>query len=300
MIMPDTKYEDVGVITVGPFKFPNWYFIQYGKKDGMVDVVTALKRSNDIFFYKVGEGLGIDKLASWSRKLGMGKALGLDISGEAKGLVPDENWKKKNRGEGWYLGDTYHLAIGQGDLLATPLQVNFWTNVVASDGYLCKPTVLNLEPRTKNQEQLNLEPRIKNLEPKCVDLGLKKEDIDLVKKGMIQACSPASSEEGVGGTGWPLFNFKIENVKWKIDNVDFLETAEATISGKPIVEVKTACKTGTAEYGDPKGKTHAWFTDFAPAENPQLTVTVLYEGGGEGSSDAGPIAKEILKTWFEK
>ncbi|MCL4382428.1 penicillin-binding transpeptidase domain-containing protein, partial [Patescibacteria group bacterium] len=258
--------EDTGVITIGPYKYPNWFWLQYGKTDGLLNIVTALKRSNDIYFYKVGEWVGVEKLAQWAGKMGVGKILGIDLPGEAAGVMPTPEWRKKTRGDEWYLGDTYHLAIGQGDLQVTPLQANFWTNVIANGGKLCRPTLL------KNQD--------------CKDLGLKKETIGLIKEGMKEACS-------TGGTGWPFFEFKVQSS----------EFGERKIS--------VACKTGTAEYGDPQNKTHAWFTVFAPlpaeksakaapADEPELTITVLVEGGGEGSNVAAPIAKKILEEWFNR
>ncbi len=274
-ISKDTKFEDTGILSVGEFSFGNWYFSQYGKKEGMLDIINAIRRSNDIFFYKTGEAVGIEKLSVWAKKIGLGKTLEIDIPGESTGLMPDPKWQKEAKGEDWYLGNTYHAAIGQGDILTTPLQVNAWTNVIANGGKLCRPHLNNLS----------------NLGNLCKDLGIKKETIDLIREGMREACSP-------GGTGWPLFGFKIANSKLKIDGIDFLETYESTTSGKPIVGIPTACKTGTSEFGDPKGRTHAWITVFAPVVNPQISVTVLVEGGGEGSSVAGPIAKKVLEAWF--
>lgn len=290
----DTQFEDTGILTVGRFSYGNWYFTQYGKKEGMVDIVKALKRSNDIFFYKAGEGVGIDKLSMWAKKLGLG-FLGIDIPAEAEGLMPDPSWQKEVKGENWYLGNTYHVAIGQGDILATPLQVNAWTNVIANAGKLCRPHLMS------NLSHLST---LSNL---CEDLGIKKESIDLVREGMREACAP-------GGTGWPLFKFKVpfdsaqdkqsstlrlrSGQEFKVDGVDFLEVEEATPSGKNWVHIPVACKTGTAEFGDPKGRTHAWFTAFAPVANPQISVTVLVEGGGEGSYVAAPIAKKIFEAWF--
>lgn len=250
----DTVVEDNGTITIGPFSFSNWYFNQYGKTEGPVTIVKALQRSNDIFFYKVGEWLGVTKIVKWAHMLGIGKPLGIELSGEATGLMPDPTWKAVRfntpadlaaRNNEWYLGDTYHISIGQGYLLTTPLQVNAWTNVIAAGGKLCRPTI----EKTKK--------------PSCKDLEIKKETIQLISEGMLAACA-------TGGTGWPLFDFKV-----------------------PI-----ACKTGTAEFGDPKNRTHAWFTAFAPIEDPEISVTVLVEGGGEGSSVAAPVAKKIYEEWF--
>lgn len=277
-INKDTKIEDVGILQVGKFSFGNWYFNQYGKKEGYLDIVGALRRSNDIFFYKTGELTGIETLAGWARKLGVSRISGIDISGEEMGVMPDPAWIKEMKREDWFLGNTYHVAIGQGDLLTTPLQVNSWTNVIANGGKLCKPH-LALDSST--------------LKDPCIDLAVKKETLDLVREGMKQACSP-------GGTGWPLFNFKVKNEKLKIDGMDFLDSPKSTQSGKFVVEIPVACKTGTAEFGDPKGRSHAWFTVFAPVYNPQISVTVIVEGGGEGSSVAAPIAKKILEEWFSR
>ena len=243
--------DDPGIIQIGPYRFGNWYFLSYGKKEGPVDLVKAIQRSTDTFFYKVGELVGIEKLAGWAGKFGLGKTLGIDLPSEAEGFVPDEAWKKKTKGEPWFLGDTYHLSIGQGDLLVTPLQMNNWTAAVANGGKVCQPYLTEVQSS-----------KFKVQNEQCRDLGLKKETIELITEGMKKACEP-------GGTGWPFFNFKI-----------------------PV-----ACKTGTAEYGDPKGQTHAWFTVFGPAEKPEIVVTVLVEGGGEGASVAAPIAKKILEEW---
>lgn len=295
-----TTVEDNGVITIGPFTFPNWYFMQYGKTEGMVDIVKALQRSNDIFFYKTGEWLGITKLAAWAGRLGIGKPLGIELAGEASGLMPNPEWKNEHfssksdkvaRNNEWYLGDTYHVSIGQGYLLTTPLQVNFWTNVVANNGKICTPTIKKASsvPARRDQASGN-----------CRGLEIKKETTEIITEGMKKACEP-------GGTGWPLFGFSVH----KFDQSD---------QSDKLISVPVACKTGTAEFGDPNNRTHAWFTVFAPIPNsvpdtgnqsikvdqnlqvisgePEISVTVLVEGAGEGSNVAAPVAKKILEEWF--
>jgi penicillin-binding protein 2 len=277
-VKPDTIVDDNGTITIGPFTFSNWYFTEYGKTEGPVTIVKALQRSNDIFFYKVGEWLGITKIAKWARIMGLGKALGIELSGEATGLVPDPTWKAATfntpsdlaqHNDQWYLGDTYHVAIGQGYLLTTPLQVNAWTNIIANGGKLCRPTI---------QKALNDKGD-------CKDLGIKPDTLKLIATGLTEACA-------TGGTGWPLFEFKVKNKS-----------------------VPVACKTGTAEFGD-QNRTHAWFTTYAPVPaniisssisspsatmisgDPELSITVLVEGAGEGSNVAAPVAKLIYEDWF--
>ncbi len=194
------------------------------------------------------------------------------------------------------------MAIGQGYLLTTPLQVNFWTNSIANGGKLCKPTM-------KKATAVN------PIAGSCQDLQIAKETLRLITRGMERACQ-------AGGTGWPLFDFQVPAAdltsEYKQDgDVKVEETASP--SGKmKYKKVPVACKTGTAEFGsttDSSGqaKTHAWFTAFAPIPKelietkgdtmmvtgePEISVTVLVEEGGEGSSVAGPVAKKILEAWF--
>jgi penicillin-binding protein 2 len=247
VINEDTLIEDTGVIKIGDYSFNNWLWTKSHTTDGMVNVVKALKRSNDIFFYKLGESMGVDKIDHWAIKFGFGSITGIELPGESMGLVPNDQWKKENKGERWYLGDTYHMAIGQGDLTVTPLQINQATNIVASRGQKCKMSVL------------------KDSKVECSEVKAKSVNWDLVREGMKEACKS-------GGTAWPLFNFKTE----------------------------IACKTGTAELGDGSSDTHAWLTAFAPADNPQISITVMVERGGEGSDVAAPVVGDILKEWFNE
>lgn len=259
-----TTVEDVGVLKIGKWEFPNWLWLKRGKTDGLVDIVKAIKRSNDIFFYKVGEWTEVEKLNEWAAKFGLGKKSDIDLPAEASGFVGNDEWKRKNIGEGWYLGDTYHLAIGQGYLGVTALQVNNWTRAVANGGKVCKPKIIKSEILNSKQD--------------CRELELKSETLNLIKEGMKQAC-----EEG--GTGWPLYKLKIDKRFKELEN--------------DWVEMPVSCKTGTAEFGDAKGRTHAWFTVYAAADEPEIVVTVLVEGGGEGSDVAAPVAKRILEEYFK-
>ncbi|MBP9817587.1 hypothetical protein KBC75_02395 [Candidatus Shapirobacteria bacterium] len=239
--------EDTGVIKVGEYSYSNWLWTKSGTTDGMVNIVKALQRSNDIYFYKLGEKLGVDRIKLWANKFGYGSKTGVELSGETPGIVPDEQWKIENKGEKWFLGNTYHLSIGQGDLAVTPLQVNQMTNIVASKGKKCQMSIL------------------KNKLVNCSDIGIKSNTLSAIYEGMKSACKP-------GGTAWPLFNFKTQ----------------------------LACKTGTAEVGDGSKDTHAWLTAFGPVDNPEISITVMVERGGEGSDVAAPIVGDILKEWFNE
>lgn len=254
-VTESTIVEDTGVISLGPFKFSNWYFTQYGKTEGAVDIVKALKRSNDTFFYRVGEWVGEKGLAEVSKKLGLGKKLGIDIPGEEEGVIPDNNWKVKNIGEVWYPGDSLHMAIGQGFVLSTPLQISNLISTIAADGLQYPPHLVSKITDRSGKT-------IKEYQYESVNRDFNKDYLKLIKTGLEQV--PKN-----GGTAWPFFTFPIP----------------------------TAGKTGTAEFGDAK-KTHAWYTSYAPADDPKIAVTVLVEAGGEGSSIAAPVVKEIYRNFF--
>ena len=268
------EVEDIGSIQIGVFTFSNWYFTQYGKTDGMVNIVKGIKRSNDTFFYKLAEKIGVDKISQTASQFGLEQKRGIDLAGEAKGLVPTKAWKEKNIGEPWFLGDTYHYGIGQGYVLTTPLGVNSWTQVVASGGDLYRPLLI------KNTTNKPIKRNIVN-----------EKTVSLIREGMRQSCGP-------GGVAWPLFELRVHNSKLRIDGRNFM-LVEGASGSADMREVSIACKTGTAQHGGENTMPHAWITLFAPAYNPEIVITVLAEESGEGSNIAAPIAKKILEEYFK-
>ncbi len=270
---------DTGVLNVGSFSFANWFYTDYGKiESGKLNIVRALARSNDIFFYKLAEKIKEDRISAMATKFGLGNTLGIDLPGEAKGLVPTSTWKEATFNEKWFLGDTYHYGIGQGYLLTTPLQVNSWTQVIANGGILYQPTLL------KDQRSLQSGGQAKIKDQRF----LSEKTVSLIREGMIESCSP-------GGVAWPLFEMRVENGKLKVDEKNFMKVASESADTRQVI---IACKTGTAEHGGKKTLPHAWITLFAPAFNPEIVVTVLNESSGEGSNKAAPVAKEILEAYF--
>ncbi len=179
----NTRVLDEGEIKLESYRYGNWYFDQYGKTEGELGLVKAIARSNDIFFYKVGEWVGVEKLGKWAKKLGLGRKTGIGLGAEASGRVPDPLWKEKLTGERWFLGNTYHMAIGQGDLEITPLQGNLMTAAVVVDKW-CVPSL------------------IKDFRNSCVSLGIKRENREMIVEGMRGACSE-------GGTGFTFFDFLV-------------------------------------------------------------------------------------------
>lgn len=258
-ITSTTMVHDEGEIKVGEQVFGNWYYRQYGKTEGNIALTRALSRSNDIYFYKTAELLGPTKLAEYSKRFGLGKPTGIELVEEHVGLLPSPAWKEKEVGEKWYLGDTYHMGIGQGYILSTPLQINRMTAGIATKGKLCSSHL------------------VQTTRVNCEELGLNADQVEIVIKGMIEACS-------TGGTAFPFFE----------DNERLAD------------QKKVACKTGTAEFGgsDEKGrkKTHGWFTMFYPSDVPMVAITVFIESSKEnpfmeGSKDGAPIARTIWQEW---
>ena len=129
--------------------------------------------------------------------------------------------------------------------------------------------------------------------PTCKKLPISQKTIDLIREGMKQACS-------TGGTGWPLFNFGIRQSSSKSVKNSKNELQPNPTNFNEFQRIQVACKTGTAESHAASGMPHAWITAFAPYDNPEISVTVLVEEGGQGSDVAGPIARDILKAYFER
>lgn len=255
VITKNTSVLSVGGLSVGEWFFPDWK----PEGHGLTNVTKALAESVNTFFYTVGggykerAGLGIEKLSQGLKQFGFGRVTGIELTGEVDGLIPDPQWKQENKGEPWYIGDTYHLAIGQGDILVTPLQIARMTAYLASGGKWVRPHLVD-------------DPHL----------------ISPLDKG---------EKEGVGPQIDPNH---IQTVRQGLREAVLYGSARA-LQALPIT---SAGKTGTAQWSKTKSP-HAWFTGFAPYDDPQVVVTVLVEEGGEGSAVAVPIAKEILRWYYQ-
>ncbi len=276
----NTILNDTGVMYVASDYDPTVRFPFYGWYRpglGPVNIVTALEVSSDIFFYQVAgghpetrfRGLGQKRLVEYANLFGFGAPTGIDLPGEAEGLVPDDKWKRYTFGEVWLLGDTYNMAIGQGFFLATPLQLLNATAAIANGGTLYQPQVV--ERIVDEQDKV-----VREFSPKVIRrLPVTPERLAIVRQGMRQVVA------GARGTA-----------------------RQARLP----TEVAVAGKTGTAEFAGPQTKggnqpTHAWFTAFAPYEHPEIALVVFVDGHGvgeviEGSAVAAPIAAEILRAYF--
>ncbi len=254
-----TSFSSVGGIWVlDQWFFPDWK----AGGHGIINVIKALAESVNTYFYYIGggyldfEGLGVEKINYYLSLFGLGRVTGIDLPGEKSGLVPTPAWKEETKNEVWYIGDTYHLAIGQGDLLVTPLQVNAYVVAIANGGKLYRPHLVKEIIHPDGQKELIM--------PEIVASDLiSQQNIDIVREGMRQTI--------ISGSAQSLYNLPVE----------------------------VAGKTGTAQWNQNKAN-HAWFTAFAPYDNSEIAITVLVEEGGEGSTVAVPIARDVIYYYFTR
>ena len=266
----DTVIHSSGAIRiVDQYNPATVYVFRDWAAHGNTDMRRALARSSDVYFYLlVGgydgsqqphfDGMGPDTLAEWSRAAGLGRPTGIDLPGEAGGLVPDRQWKLDAIGEPWLLGDSYPFSIGQGYLTVTPLQMAVMTAAIANGGDLLQPRVVHgfrrgdvvtpLPARTTGRLQAAAA------------------HFEVVRGGMLDAASPG----GTGTTAVPQ---------------------GVTIGGK------TGTAEFGQPYPDGEFDTHGWYIGFAPYEEPEVAVVVYLEYG-VGSTHAGPVVKEILEAYF--
>jgi len=181
----DYRYIDTGFISAdnGNFLYRNWYYTQYGGTEGSIDLAKAIARSTDTFFYEVGAKTGVDELEEWSKNFGLGGLTNIDLPNEKAGLVPSPAWKKAVIGERWFLGNTYHYAIGQGDLALTPAEVHRIAMAIASNGKLCDLHI--------NSDK----------DGNCKNIGITQAHLDYIREGMVAVCAD-------GGTAFTFFDFQ--------------------------------------------------------------------------------------------
>lgn len=257
VITPSTTVQSVGGFSIGQYTFPDWK----SGGHGTTDVRKAIAESVNTFFYVIGggkdsiAGLGVTRIVEYAQKFGFGGLTGIRLPGEREGLLPTKEWRENVRPSPWRLGDTYHLSIGQGDILVTPLQMATGLSTIANGGTRFVPEIIDaiLTP-----EGAVVEDIAASIEREHV---VDARHLQVVREGMRQAVT--------GGSARSLQD----------------------------LPVTSAGKTGTAQFGTEE-KTHAWFTGFAPFENPEIVIVVVVEEGGGGHEAALPIAKEGLQYYF--
>ncbi|HWS70651.1 MAG TPA: penicillin-binding transpeptidase domain-containing protein, partial [Thermoanaerobaculia bacterium] len=242
---------------------------------GDVTVANALKVSCDIFFYNTGARLGVDKISQYAHGLTFGELSHIDIDGEKPGLVPSTKWANEKQHRKWYPSETISVAIGQGPLIVTPLQVANMMAAIANGGVVYQPHVVKLIEHTvagsAQPQRLQLEGKVLHkvtLDPKA---------LNAVRLGLWKV---VNEQGGTGGNA-------------RITGLD--------VSGKTGTVQVIAQHGWVKTEGLPfKNKDHAWFASFAPRDNPQMVVVVFVEHGGHGGADAAPLAKLLYEARFQR
>ena len=241
-----------------PFVYKDW------KTHGLTDIRKAIAQSCNVFFYTIGggykdfKGLGVEKIKKYLDFFGWGEILGIDLPGEARGFIPDKEWKRDkftSPNNIWMPGDTYHLSIGQGFVSATPLEVVSSFAAIANNGKLFKPQIVQkIVDKDKNV--------IKEFEP------------IIIREGFIEEKNLEIVQEGMRGT---------------------VTYGSAVILNN--LPVTAAAKTGTAEIGK-KDYYHSWMTVFAPYENPEIVLTLIVEDAFGMHVAVAPTARDVLNWYF--
>lgn len=251
------------------FIFPCW--LKEGH--GWQNVTDALAHSCDIYFYEVTggfedfKGVGIDRLERYLRDFGLGQETGIDLPGESAALVPNSAWKLaqtawNKRGEPWLTGDTYNVAIGQGFILATPLQILNAVATIANGGTLYRPQIVY---QVTDADGKVVKPFTRQV---IRQVNVSKDNLALVREGMRAAVTRGTAQ---------LTNYP-----------------QVAVAGKTGTAEYQGQKDAEGHW-----PTHAWFVGFAPADNPQIALIVFVEGGGNGAEVAVPIAAQILGYYFK-
>ena len=269
---------DSGVITgssrvydPGYYQLPNYdhkYRNWNRTGDGYVDLDTAIMRSNDTYFYDLAHKLGIDRLSSYMNQFGIGQKVSLDMFEESAGLMPSREWKRATRRQAWFPGETLILGIGQGYMQSTPLQLAQATALIASKGKWIRPhlakTIEGVPPVDPNPM-----PDIVLRDPS---------NWAKVTHGMQQVVHGARGTARVAGVG-----------------------AQYLIAGKSgtaqVVAIKQGEKYDRSKVQE-RHRDHALFVGFAPANNPQIAVSVMIENGEAGSRVASPVVRSVMDAWL--
>lgn len=234
---------------------------------GLVDLHTALVHSCDVYFYTVGQRMGIDVMADYGKDFGLGQGTGVELPSERAGIMPSTAWKQKAKNEPWLPGETISAAIGQGYVTVTPLQMASLIGTVANDGVSYRPRLVQavMDRTTGNLQELPAVPRGK--------VNAKPETFRLIKEALADVV--------------------------KVGTATRAKSSLVTIAGKTGTAQTAALRTGPEKDIPKKFRDHAWFVAFAPVESPKIAVAVLAEHMGHGGSAAAPLAKEVIETYMK-
>jgi penicillin-binding protein 2 len=266
----------------GAMKFGNRLYHDTVKAGhGNLTVAHAIEQSANIFFYKMGIALGIDKMYKYCDAFGIGHKTGVDLNGEVAGLMPNSEWKKETLGEEWQPGENLSNAIGQGFVLTTPMQLAVGYNAIGTEGLVVRPMLVKKILTPDNKLESEFSPQVvRDLSAPDAPVHIDKTTFDAVKEGMRLVF------QGDHGTA-------------RLSRLPFIEMAGKT--GTSQVMSFSADQLFINCESRPKyQRHHGWFVGFAPVEKPEIVVAVLAEHSCHGASGAAPVAREIIRAYVAK
>jgi penicillin-binding protein 2 len=275
--LEDGVAKDMHVNCPGGGTFYGRYFA-CDMRHGMVDIQHAIPYSCDTFYYTLAERLGIEKIAYWAHKVGIGQKTGIDLPGEVSGTMPSEEWKLKTQHEKWYAGEVISVGIGQGAVAASPVQLARAIGGIASGGIFKRPHVVNPEQLPADNRQAMYESF-----PGSGDVNLPLDPAiwETITDGMVEALDP-NMKGGGRGTAFAAH----------LDNIDFAgKTGTAQVVNHSAGVMKLSAV--VAE------RPNSWFVGMVPRRNPDIVIAVLWEHGGWGSVSA-PIAARVIEAFVDK
>jgi len=236
---------------------------------GHMNVEKALTESCDVFFYQVGLRLGVDRIAKWAQRFGLGSPTGIDIDQEASGLIPTAAWKKQKTGVPWQGGENLSIAIGQGFDLVTPLQQAVMIAAVANGGIRYKPILIEAIQSADGKETADFKEKVMG------QIQIRNRTLEIIRKALWNVVNTER------GTAW---RSRVEglDICGKTGTAQVIERKEKMTEKEPNKRLENL-------------KDHAWFIAYAPAQDPRIAVAVIVEHGEHGSSAAAPIAKELIR-----
>lgn len=267
IVSEETTIFCPGHFTLGRRTYRCWKKVGHGH----MTVHDALVQSCDVFFYNVGLKLGINKIAAYAKRFGLGRPTGIDMLNEKPGLIPTTKWKEKNRNEPWIMGETVSCSIGQGYVLATPLQQAGMIAAVANGGTLVKPKILLDGARPPSGEAV--------ADTSENSVSVAPETLDIIRRALRGVVAEPH------GTAWRLkkgpYSYAGKTgtsqvIRMKHDDPEDMEDIEIRF------------------------RDHAWFVAYAPSDNPKIAVAVIAEHAGHGGDAAAPIAKKIMDAYLDK
>ncbi len=267
-VPPTVAYDCNGVFTLGNMRLRCSSTYGHGENVGLR---YAIEQSCNPFFCSLGTRIGIEKIDDYAAKMGFGRRTGIPLAGERAGLLPTPEWKSRVRHDGWRPGDTANLAIGQGLLLVTPLQVAMYAAALANGGTLHRPRLVADDGAMHNASQTSAAPAVQ------------------------------TSLANLGDASRPNLHPSSDNAFRIVRGgmYDVVNAPKGTGRRAKVPGLEVAAKTGTAEYGSRSNRRkHTWMIAFAPFDNPTIALAIVIEDGDSGGRTVAPLIRSALAYWF--